>query len=143
MKRIGLAFAATLLLAASPALAEQYYWGDIEFGGNVHVDGWGDWGEVGYHWWDYYVHVDGFGDWIWIEWDGDIWVDGRIWGYMNEYGDVFRDGSGYLFTIEYDPFYDEFYYDGVSAYDPETVFFVLAFEEKFFGYEVGLHGVLD
>jgi len=134
---------ALILAAATPALAEEYYWGAIEYDGLVHVDGWGDWGEIGFAGDDYYVTSYDFGDWIFIEADGDIIVDGRYWGYMDYHGDVYRDDTGYLLTIDYDWDRDEYHYDGVYAFDPQTVFFVLAFEEKFFGWEVGLEDVFD
>ena len=66
MKQLGAAVT-VLLLAACPALAEEYYWGEIGLGGNVWVEEYGDWGEVGFDRGDYYVHVYGLGDWIWID----------------------------------------------------------------------------
>lgn len=138
-----LIIAAVLALAATPALAEEYYWGQIGYSGVVNIDGYGAWGEVGFYQGDYYVHVYGLGDWMWIERDGDIWVDGVFWGWIDGYGDVYRESGEFLFHIEYDGWFDEFSYDGVTAWDEETVFLVLALEEKFFGWEVGLADVLD
>ena len=61
--------------------------------------------------------------------------------FLNEFGDVYSNDRGLLFTIEYDPDLDEFHAEGVSAYDPETVFFVLAFEDRYFGWDVDLGDV--
>jgi hypothetical protein len=134
---------ALLAIAAAPAFAEEYYWGEIGIGGVVSVDDWGEWGEIGFDGDDYYVYSYDFGDWVIITIEGDIYVDDLFWGYIDENLDVYHKDDGYLFTIEYDRDRDEFFYDGVYAFDPETVFFVLAFEEKFYGWEVGLFDVFD
>jgi chitodextrinase len=141
MSRAALILVVIAVLCA-PAPAETYWWGEIGQGGIVWIDGWGDWGEVGFWYEDYYVDVFGVGqDMLYIEENGDIWAEDWLWGYMNPYGDVYSDARGYQFTIEYDPEYDDFHHDGVYAFDPQTVFFVLAFEEKFYGTEAGLHDV--
>ncbi len=142
MMRIAIA-AAVLALAAIPAVAESYYWGEIQEGGIVWIDGFGEWGEVGFWYDDYYLDVfDVEREWLWIEEDGDVYVDGVFWGWIDPFGEVHSDRRGYLFTIEYDSAADEFFYDGVAAWDAQTVFTVLALEEKFFGWDVGLSDVL-
>ena len=81
---------ALLLLAAAPAVAEEYYWGEIGIGGVVSVDDWGEWGEIGFDGDDYYVYSYDFGDWVIITIEGDIYVDDVFWGYIDEDLDVYR-----------------------------------------------------